>query len=92
MEALSHEFRIGCPCELLYANDLAIVAESLDELKMELKDWKEGLKVKRVKVITGKTKVMCSKHGAPNTKITSVEFPCGICLKGVGANSVLCLS
>ena len=29
MEALSREFRTGCPWELLYADDLVIVAESL---------------------------------------------------------------
>ena len=33
MEALSHEFRSGCPWELLYTDDLAIAAESLGELK-----------------------------------------------------------
>ena len=33
LEALSREFRTGCPWELLYADDLAIIAESLDELK-----------------------------------------------------------
>ena len=32
MEALSQEFRTGCPWELLYADDLVIVAESLEEL------------------------------------------------------------
>ena len=30
MEALSREFSIGSPWELLYANDLVIVAESFD--------------------------------------------------------------
>ena len=33
MEALSHEFRSGCPLELLYTDDLVIAAESLSELK-----------------------------------------------------------
>ena len=91
MEALSCEFRIGCPWELLYGDPLVIVAESLDELKMRLKNWKEGLVVKGLKVNIGKTKVVCSRHDAPNTKITSVKFPCIVCWKGVGANSVLCL-
>ena len=38
MEALSLEFRTGCPWELLYVNDLVIVAESLGELKVRLKN------------------------------------------------------
>ena len=53
MEALSREFRIGSPWELLYANDLVTVAKSLDELKMRLKNWKEGLEVKGLKVNVG---------------------------------------
>ena len=31
----------------IICNDLIIVAESLDELKMRLKNWKEGLKEKK---------------------------------------------
>ena len=40
MEALSCEFRTGCPWELLHADDLIMAAESLDKLKMRLKNWK----------------------------------------------------
>ena len=32
LEALSHEFRPGVPWEDLYADELVIIAESLDEL------------------------------------------------------------
>ena len=42
-EALSCEFRTACPCELLYVYDLAILAESLGDLKVRLKNWKDGL-------------------------------------------------
>ena len=31
LEALSREFRCGVPCEDLYADDLVIIAESLEE-------------------------------------------------------------
>ena len=40
MEALSQEFRTGCPWELLYADDLVIVAESLEELTEKSRLWK----------------------------------------------------
>ena len=50
MEALPHDFRTGCPWELLYANDLVIVAESLGELKVRLKNWKGRPKEKGLKV------------------------------------------
>ena len=65
MEALSREFRTGCPWELLYADDLVIVAESLEELKLKLKTWKDSLEQKDLKVNAGKTKFMCSAHDAP---------------------------
>ena len=35
MEALSREFSVGCPWELLYANDLVLMAETLEGLKKE---------------------------------------------------------
>ena len=40
LEALSREFRTGCPWELLYADDLMISAESMEELLGKLKTWK----------------------------------------------------
>ena len=39
LEALSREFRTGCPWELLYADDLMISAESMEELLVKLKTW-----------------------------------------------------
>ena len=92
LEALSREFRTGCPWELLYADDLAIIAESLGELKVQLKNWKNGLEEKRLKVNVGKTKVLCSRRDVSKSKIAFVKFPCGVCMKVVGANSILCLS
>ena len=58
MEALSREFRTGCPWELLYADDLVIVANSFEELKAKLKQWKNGLERNGLKVNVGKTKIM----------------------------------
>ena len=39
MEALSTEFRVSCPWELLYADDLAILSDSLANLKNRLAAW-----------------------------------------------------
>ena len=89
MEALSQEFRTGCPWELLYdADDLVIVAETLEELKSQLKQWKNGLESKGLKVNVGKTKVMCSSPDAAKSVDKSVKFPCAVCFSGVGANSI----
>ena len=59
LEALSRESRTGCPWELLYADDLMISAESMEELLVKLKTWKtygeEGPESEH-----GKTKIMVS--------------------------------
>ena len=33
MEAFSREFKVGCPWELLYADDLVLMVETLEDLK-----------------------------------------------------------
>ena len=40
LEALSREFRTGCPWELLYADDAMISAGSMEELLVKLQTWK----------------------------------------------------
>ena len=46
LEALSREFRTGCPWELLCADDLMISAESMEELLVKVKTWKTEMKKK----------------------------------------------
>ena len=58
MEALSCEFRTGCLWELLYAHDLVIVGKLRGELKVRLKNWKDELEEKEVKVNVGKTSLV----------------------------------
>ena len=58
MEALSRNFRGGLPMELLYADDLVLMAESEELLMVKLRKWKEGMEEKGLRVNMGKTKVM----------------------------------
>ena len=44
---------------------------------------------KGLRVNSGKTKVMISKHKR-NPQNKTGKFPCSVCLKGVGRNSILC--
>ena len=37
MEALSREFKVGYPWELLYTDDLVLMAETVEDLKKKLK-------------------------------------------------------
>ena len=48
MEALSREFRVGCPWELLYADYLVIISESFRDLKEKFYQ-EDGSRVLRVK-------------------------------------------
>jgi len=41
MEALSREFRVALPWELLYADDLVVIAETKDALIKRLNEWKD---------------------------------------------------
>ena len=91
MEALSREFRTSLPWELLYADDLALLAESLQDLEHMYVAWKQGMEAKGLRVNINKTKVMVSQRGLkPHNK--SGKFPCGVCQKGVGRNSIYCPS
>ena len=56
LEALSGEFRTGYPWELLYADDLMISAESMEELLVKVKTWKTEIEKKGLCVNMGKTK------------------------------------
>ena len=58
LEALSREFREGLPWELLYADDLALMAETKEELLEKVERWKDGMERKGLRVNIGKTKVM----------------------------------
>jgi hypothetical protein len=91
LEALSCKFREGLPFELLYADDLALMAESEERLLESIKRWRGGMEEKGLRVNMGKTKVMkcqVSQGQADN----SGKWPCGVCRKGVGTNSIFCVS
>jgi hypothetical protein len=64
LEALSRHFRDGLPFELLYADDLVLMAETEELLMEKLRLWKENMETKGVRVNLGKTKVMrCCEGG-----------------------------
>ena len=44
------------PLELLYADDLILMAESEERLRDKIVKWKSGLEAKGLKMNTGKTK------------------------------------
>ena len=59
-EAISREFRVALPWKLLYADDLAVIAETEEELIKRLNEWKDNVESKGMRVNMNKTKVVIS--------------------------------
>ena len=89
LEALSREFHSWVPWEDLYADDLFIIAESLEECVRRLLTWKEAMQKKGLRVNAGKTKIMICGMGLDLLQ-SSDEFPCAVCRTGVGSNIIFC--
>jgi hypothetical protein len=89
LEALSRKFRAGLPYELFYADDLALVAGTREQVMVKLSMWREGMEAKGLRVNMGKTKVMRCHVGEGHREATG-KYPCGVCAKGVGSNSIEC--
>ena len=91
MEAISREFRVSCPWELRYANDLAILSDSFADLRNRLAAWKTSLESHGVCVNVSKTKLLISSAEHNKISVSNPKYPCGVCTLGVGANSILCI-
>ena len=91
MEAISREFRVALPWEQLYSDDLAMIAETEEELIKRLNEWKDNVESKGMRVNMNNTKVMISGE-RQKVRQKAVRSPCGVCSKGVGSNSLQCSS
>jgi len=90
LEALSMVFKEGLPWELLYADDLALLAESKEQLLEKIRRWKVGLEERGLRVNIGKTKVMkCQLRNG--LKDDCGDYPCSVCRGNVKRNSVKCV-
>ena len=50
METLSHACYVGCPWELLYADDLVIMSNNLEDLEIYLQAWRTALGTRGLKI------------------------------------------
>jgi len=91
MEAISGEFRVVLPWQLLYADDLAVIAETKEELIKRLNERKDNVECKGMRLNMNKTKVMISGE-RQMVRQKDVRWPCGVCSKGVGSSSLQCTS
>ena len=60
IEALSREFRVAFPWQLLYADDLVVIAETEYNLIKRCNEWKDNVENRGIRVNMNKTKVMFS--------------------------------
>ena len=56
LEALSHEFSIRVPRELLRTDDLLLITDTQEECISKLKAWKAGMESRELHVNMKKTK------------------------------------
>src|SRR5580658_4420523 len=83
LEALTRKYRKGLLYELLFVDDLILMAESMELLLERLSVWKASMEAKGLKVNVGKTKVIyCLSKNTKNSVIyNSGKCPFGMCGK-----------
>ena len=73
----------------MYTDDIMISAESMEELLVKLKAWKSEMEKKGMRVNMEKTKTIVSGINLDLPE-KSGKDSCGVCLTGVGSNSIFC--
>ena len=91
-EALSREFRCGLPWELLYADDLDLMAESEDKLMEKFELWRSGMEDKGLRVNMDKTKILVCRAKPVQSGKPSGKWPCGVCDKRLAETQFFALS
>jgi len=93
MEALSGEFRVALPWELLYADDFVVTAKTEDDLIKRLNEWKDNMENRGLRLNMNKTKVMISgKWQKVQVMQKAARYPCGVYDRGVGNYLIQCTS
>ena len=83
--------RVGALSELLYADDLVLMSETMEGHRNNFIKWKELFEIKGLKVIFGKTKVLVSGGLTKDGISKSNVDPYVACSWRVKANSVFCV-
>ena len=92
LEALSREFRSGVPWEDLYADDLVIIAESLEECVRRLLTWKEAMEKKGLRVNAGKTKIIICSMGLDLCRVQASFHELSVALEWAATSSAMAAS
>ena len=70
------------PSELLYADDLVLMAPTMEQLGRRVAEWMVSILDKGLRVNAGKSKVMVGSSGGEMI-VYSGKWPCGVCGKGM---------
>jgi len=91
MEALSREFRVALPWELLNTDDLVVITQTEDDLIKRLNEWKDNVENRGMRVKMNKNMVMISGEWQKETQ-NAVRWQGGVCGRGMHNNSIQCTS
>ena len=89
VDILSEDGRKSALYELLYADELVLMAETMEELEAQFIRWKAAFEGKGLKVSLGKTKVMESGGDSGVVVLAKIDA-CGVCGKRAKVNCVRC--
>jgi len=68
-----------------------VIAETEEEMIKRQNEWKDNVESNGMRVNMNKTKFMISAE-RQKVRQMDVRWPCGVCSKGVGSNSIQCSS
>ena len=91
LDVLSEDGRKGVLYELFCADDLVLMAETMEELEAQFIRWKAAFEGKGLKVNLGKTKVMERSSGGGVVVLAKID-PLGVCGKRAKVNCVRCVT
>ena len=88
LEAISSEFCTDFSWEMLYADNLVIVADSIEESTNRTSQLKTNLECKRLESEHRQGKGAIQWH--EYVLVDTGKWSCGVCRKSIGRNSIFC--
>ena len=88
INVLTEDVRDGSLMEFLYADNIVLCGESLNEVMGKYGTWKNAVEGKSLRVNVNKTKGMQLLFGKKSS--VSKMDPCGVCGEWVRCNSIQC--
>ena len=84
MDEITKDGREGCVKELLYTDDLVLLVDRWEEVKIKYARWKKATAENGLKVTEKRERLFVLAR-------ETSKFPCSICRGGVGRNFILCV-